>query len=160
MQQEFKSWPAAILLLVGYSTVSCSTDQDIIAEDEFVAARPDDIEWAPIPEAPEIQAVTLVGNPEAPGPLIERFRIPPNMQIAPHTHQDARTYTILSGEWKLGFGKTFDDETLQAFPAGSMYRLPAGVPHFQAAGSEGAVIQIESIGPTSIDFLELNGSIP
>jgi len=32
--------------------------------------------------------------------------------------------------------------------------LPARVPHFQAAGPAGAVVQIESIGPTSTDFIE------
>jgi hypothetical protein len=32
--------------------------------------------------------------------------------------------------------------------------LPAKLPHFQAAGPEGAVVQIESIGATSTDFID------
>ena len=42
---------------------------------------------------------------------------------------------------------------LLSYPAGSMYRLPANVAHFQAAGPSGAVVQIESIGPTRTDFI-------
>ena len=42
---------------------------------------------------------------------------------------------------------------LRSYKAGSLYRLPARVPHFQATGAAGAVVQIESIGPTSTDFI-------
>ena len=72
----------------------------------------------------------------------------------PHTHPSARTYTVLAGEWKLGFGEKFEAEKLRTFPAGSVYRLPAGVPHFQATTVQGALIQIESTGPTRTDYLK------
>ena len=71
----------------------------------------------------------------------------------PHTHPSARTYTVLAGEWKLGFGEKFEAEKLRTFPAGSVYSLPAGVPHFQATSVQGALIQIESTGPTRTDYL-------
>jgi hypothetical protein len=67
---------------------------------------------------------------------------------------DARSYTVLAGEWKLGFGKKLDLTKLRSYAPGSLYRLPARVPHFQVAGPEGAVVQIESIGPTSTDFID------
>jgi hypothetical protein len=51
-------------------------------------------------------------------------------------------------------GDKFDPANLRSYRAGSLYRLPARVPHFQATGPEGAVVQIESIGPTSTDFIE------
>ena len=45
---------------------------------------------------------------------------------------------MLAGEWKLGFGEKFEAEKLRTFPAGSVYRLPAGVPHFQATRGGGS----------------------
>ena len=121
---------------------------------EFVGVTPHDMIWAPIPNDPDILTVTLVGDPNKPGPFVARYKIPPNMQIVPHTHRVARSYTVLNGVWNLGLGKTFDDGSLQSFPKGSFYRLPARVPHFQKAGPEGAVIQVESIGPFTFDLLE------
>ena len=61
---------------------------------------------------------------------------------------------MLEGEWALGFGERFDLAALRRFPAGSMYRLPAGVPHFQATGPHGAVVQIERYGPTRTDLVQ------
>lgn len=96
----------------------------------------------------------LVGDPNDHGPLVARYDIPPNMDVVPHTHRETRSYTVISGIWQLGFGTEFDPRKLQAYPQGSYYRLPPDVPHFQKAGPEGAVIQIESIGPDTFDPVE------
>ena len=61
---------------------------------------------------------------------------------------------MLAGEWKLSFGEKFEAERLRTFPAGSVYRLPAGVPHFQATVVQGALIQLESTGPTRTNYLK------
>jgi uncharacterized RmlC-like cupin family protein len=95
----------------------------------------------------------LLGDLHTPGPLVVRVKLRANLRIEPHTHQEARTYTILSGEWQLGFGDKFDTKKLRVYGQGGLYRLPAKVPHFQASGPRGATIQIESIGPSSTDFL-------
>jgi len=121
----------------------------------FVQIHPDKIEWRSIPEMPSMEFAILLGDPQEEGPLLVRYKLPPDIQIAPHTHSDARTYTVLFGEWRLGFGEIFDAEALITFGPGSAYRLPAEVAHYQAAGPDGAVIQIESIGPTTNEFVEL-----
>jgi uncharacterized RmlC-like cupin family protein len=94
----------------------------------------------------------LLGKPEVAGSLIVRVKLPSNAQVMPHTHPEARTYTVLAGEYKLGFGEKYDATALLSYSAGSLYRLPARVPHFQATGASAAVVQIKSIGPTSDDF--------
>jgi uncharacterized RmlC-like cupin family protein len=96
----------------------------------------------------------LVGKLDAAGPLVVRVQLPPNAQFMPHTHPEARTYTVISGEWKLGFGTQYKETALRTYPPGSMYRLPAQIPHFQSTGAEGAIVQIESIGPTKTEFLK------
>jgi hypothetical protein len=55
--------------------------------------------------------------------------------------------------WTLGFGGTFDASRLRTFPPGSYYRLPAGVPHFHAAGAAETIVQIESVGPSAREFV-------
>jgi len=78
---------------------------------------------------------------------------PATARVMPHTHPDARTYTVLAGEWKLGFGPNFDETALLTFPAGSVYTLPANVAHFQATRATETLIQVETVGPTSTDFV-------
>ncbi len=119
----------------------------------FIEVVVDAIKWVANPTVPGSDYAVLVGDPSKPGPLVVRARLPPNVRIDPHTHPDARTYTVLAGEWKLGFGETFDPSALRTYPAGSVYRLPARVPHFQATGPVQTSVQIESVGPTSTDFI-------
>lgn len=143
----------AIVVLIA----SCTGDDIPEADTEdtvFVAAQPKDINWTPIPDGGGILTAILVGNPNEHGPLVFRYEIPPSMEIMAHTHREIRSYTVIEGTWELGFGEAFDSRKLEAYPEGSFYRLPAGMPHFQRAGPLGAIIQIESIGPDSFDPIE------
>lgn len=119
----------------------------------FIERRADQIEWRPNPAVAGGQIALLVGDPTKQGPLVLRIRMPPNIVVQPHTHPDTRTYTVLQGEWKLGFGERYDASKLRSYSVGSIYHLPAGIPHFQAAGSTETIVQIESIGPTRTDFI-------
>lgn len=121
---------------------------------ELIEVRPEQIRWQSHPAVPGGQFAVLVGNPREAQPLVFRIKLPPNITFQPHTHPEARTYTVLAGEWKLGLGEKFDAAQLRSYPAGSLYRLGAKVPHFQATGATETIVQIESIGPTSTDFLK------
>lgn len=120
----------------------------------FVQVLRRDIKWLPHPAVPNGQMAILIGDPDKAEPVVLRVRYPPNVRIMPHTHPDARTYTVLAGEWKLGFGATYDAAALRDFPAGSVYRLPAKLPHFQATGPSETIVQIESVGPTATNFVD------
>jgi quercetin dioxygenase-like cupin family protein len=119
----------------------------------FIQVLPPDIKWVNNPVVPGGQTAILLGDPKKALPLVIRIKLPPNSKIMPHTHPESRTYTVLAGEWKLGFGTQYDSTELRTFPAGSIYRLPAAVPHFQATGSHETIVQIESQGPTRTDFI-------
>lgn len=113
----------------------------------------DNIKWVPNPTVPGSQAAILLGDPLSAGPLVVRVRFSKPVEIMPHTHPEARTYTVLRGVWKLGFGERYNAANLRSYPAGSVYRLPAGIPHFQASGPGETIVQIESIGPSGTTFL-------
>lgn len=123
------------------------------APEGFIEVPADRVPWQSRASLPGTEIAILLGEASKPGPLVVRVRMPPNQRVQPHTHPDARTYTVLEGEWLLGFGDKFDTANLRSYKAGSLYRLPARVPHFQATGAAGAAVQIESIGPTSTDFI-------
>ena len=139
---------AAAAVLIGCVTAAQDPPPD------FRFALPAEMQWTAHPIVPGAELAVLLGNPAQPEPAVVRMRFPAEVRIMPHTHPEARTYTVLTGEWKLGFGVRFDPDRMLSFPAGSVYRLPAGVPHWQATGVEGATIQIESVGPSRTDFLD------
>ncbi len=126
------------------------SDEDIPG---FVAVLPSDIRWIPEPQAPGAALAILLGHPDRPGPFVVRVRLPADMKVMPHTHPVARTYSVLAGEWKRGFGDVYDASKLLAFPAGSFYRLPAMVPHYQVTGPTETVIEIHAVGPSTTDFV-------
>jgi len=113
----------------------------------FIKVSPQDIKWLQIQQFQEDNFAIFLVDPSRFGPLVIRRRFHADARINPHTHL-ARTYTVLEGEWALGFGERFDLAPLRRFPAVTIYRLPPGVPHFQVTGPHGAVVQIETYGPT------------
>lgn len=141
-------------LIACLSAVATAQTNPTDAPRGFVAVHADSVPWQAHPSIKGAQFAILLGKPNEAGPLIVRVKLPPNAQVMPHTHPEARTYTVLSGEWKVGFGDKYDAAALLAYAPGSMYRLPAKVAHYQAAGSSGAIVQIESIAPTSTDFIK------
>lgn len=143
----------ALILVLSGSSVAPSSAIDAEEPPGFVQVVPSAIKWLPSPVVPGAQRAILLGDPEQAGPLVIRIKVPARAQIMPHTHPEARTYTVLAGEWKLGFGEKYDAGKFRTFTVGAMYRLPAKVPHFQATGGVETIVQIEAIGPSGHDFL-------
>jgi quercetin dioxygenase-like cupin family protein len=119
----------------------------------FVAAQPDALKWMPNPSVDGAQTAVLVGSPQQPGLLVVRIKLPAHTKVAPHTHPADRTYTVLAGEWKIGFGEKFDESKLLSFKAGALYHLPAGIAHFQSTGDSETIVQVQSNGVNRIDFI-------
>ena len=140
-----------ISLMLALHTGRCHVRQD--EPTGFAQVLPNAIKWVASPVVRGTYRAVLLGNPDEAGPFVMRVKAPPGTRIMPHTHRDERVYTVLAGEWKLGFGEKFDTGKLMTFPAGSVYRLPANVPHFQATGQSETIVQINSVGPSTTEFL-------
>ena len=82
----------------------------------FVEVNADRVPWQPRPSMPGTEIAILLGEPREPGPLVVRVRLPANQRVPPHTHPDARTYTVLAGDWKLGFGDKFHPDEAAQLP--------------------------------------------
>ena len=95
----------------------------------------------------------LIGDPTKPGLYTVRVAIAAGSQVPPHAHRDNRSITVVSGNWQVGYGTTFDAKALKALPPNSVYTEPAGQPHFSLAGDEPVVILVTGYGPSDTKFV-------
>lgn len=116
---------------------------------------PQDIKWGATPPSlpAGAEAAVLYGNPTKEGMFALRVKMPKGYKIAPHTHPKPEVITVISGKFSLGLGSKADRANIESLPAGSFSSMPPGVGHYVFV-DEDAVVQINSIGPWSIDYLD------
>ena len=110
---------------------------------------PQDIAWTQRRTSPDVFYAGIYGDPAKPGPYAFRVRAQAGHRLAPHTHPDERTVTVLLGTYWSAVGETFADDKLLAFPAGSFYVIPAGVPHYSAVLEGEVEFQEAGVGPSA-----------
>jgi len=121
----------------------------------FRAVRAEDIDWQPFPAFPAAaRLAVLVGEPAKSGLYVIRVKIPGGVKLIPHTHQEDRIYTVISGVFYIGLGEEFDESKLVAYPPGAVLALPGGQPHFHWAKSGEYVTQVSATGPLSIAYVD------
>ena len=73
----------------------------------FEAILPEEIGWKPFPAfPPSARLAVLVGEPLQPGPYTIRVKVPHGVKLMPHKHPEDRVYTVISGVFYIGLGKT------------------------------------------------------
>lgn len=121
---------------------------------EFGAVLPESIKWQAFPAfPPEARLAIVVGDPTKAGPYTVRVKLPAGVQLMPHTHSEDRIYTVISGVFYIGLGKTFDPDKLQAYPPGAVLTLPANTPHFHWAKSGDYMTQVSGVGPLGMKYI-------
>lgn len=118
-----------------------------------VPVLPNSVPWQSPPSLPGVSGAWMVGAQDKPGFYAFRVRIAAGARIAPHTHPDERSTTVLSGTLHVGFGGAFDESRLVTVPAGAIYVAPAGVPHYIWAKDGEAVYQESGIGPSATTMI-------
>ena len=101
-----------------------------------------------------IETRILSGDPTKSGPYAIELRVPPNTQIAAHTHRDNRMATVVSGTWFFGYGATADETKAKSLAAGAFYTEPAAAPHFAFTRDSAAVVYIIGDGPTDTVYVD------
>jgi quercetin dioxygenase-like cupin family protein len=102
----------------------------------------------------QVQTLVVSGNPDAAGLYTILLRVPPHTKIAPHSHPDDRSATVISGTWRIAYGETFDEKSFKTLPPGSFYTEPAGVAHFAQTGDSTVVVQITGYGPSGVHYVD------
>lgn len=101
-----------------------------------------------------IRTKVLAGDPAASERYSILLFVPAHTTIAAHSHRDDRVASVVSGEWHIGYGRTFDEGSLKRLPPGSVYTEPAGAAHFAHTGDEAVIVQITGLGPTDTQYVD------
>ena len=126
------------------------------AEDitKVTLVKPDALTWKDNPNIPKGgQVAVLVGDPTKAEVVVQRVKLPANYKVPPHTHPYAETVTVISGSVGFGMGEKFDATKGELVKAGALFAQPAKHAHYVWTGKEGAIIQVQFVGPGGIDYI-------
>ena len=101
-----------------------------------------------------VHTKVLFGDPAKAGVYSILLFVPAHVTIEAHTHRDNRVATVVSGEWRFGYGDHFDAKRLKTLPPGSVYSEPGGVEHFAQTTDTAVVVQISGYGPTDTKYFD------
>ena len=142
----------AVAALVAAGFVAQAPAQSVKPTEQPVIMTLDKVVWRPM-GPPGMTVAVVHGDPSAAAPYTMLIKIPAGMKIPPHSHPDGwRTSVIISGTLHFGFGNTWDDAALKAFPPGTIWTEPPGANHFVWAKSGEVIAMLTAMGPT--------GSVP
>jgi hypothetical protein len=115
---------------------------------------PGDIQWkeglTSIPAGAKY--AVLEGDPTKEGLFTMRIWFPDGFKIQPHWHPAVEHVTVLSGEFNVGMGETFDTAKGHALPAGTFAFMAAQMRHFAWAKGD-TVVQVHGMGPWQINYV-------
>jgi len=117
------------------------------AEEGIRIIAPERIEYKADANMPGISFAVLSGNPKQ-GDYTVRVKIAPGARLAPHYHPDARTVTVIAGNYYFAEGENFDEGALRGYGPGTTIVVPAGKAHFAGTRDDGATVQESGPGPT------------
>ena len=122
------------------------------------AFTPDKVVYGPPPATvpPGAQFAVLEGDPTAStGDFTVRVKMPDGYRFPPHWHPKRENVTVISGNFKVGMGDTFDAAKMMTFGPGSFAYMDPSMHHYAMASGE-VVIQIHGMSPLQINYVNPN----
>lgn len=122
------------------------------------AFTPDKIKYGPVPTfvPAGAQLAVLEGDPTAStGDFTIRLKMPDGYRIPPHWHPNRENVTVISGNFKVGMGDTFDENKMMTFGAGSFAYLDPSMHHYAMANGE-VVVQVHGMSPLQFNYVNSN----
>lgn len=125
------------------------------AQTAMTMLRAESVTWTVAPALPKgFQSTTVYGDPMKAGDMVvQRIKLPAHALVPPHTHPFAETVTVISGTVGFGMGDKID-RSGQMLGPGGLYAHPANDPHYVWTGDEGAIVQIQYIGPGGVTYID------
>ena len=136
-------------VLAAFAVFTPARAADVVPDPKVLEFKlPSKIPWGPVTPGGS-QVALLYGDPAKPGIYVLLNKWLPGHMSKPHTHENDRFITVISGTWWVGSGDTWDPAQTTAMPAGSYVRHFAKQVHWDGAKDEETVIQIVGIGPAT-----------
>jgi len=101
-----------------------------------------------------VHTKVIFGDPSKAGFYTILLFVPAHTTIQAHSHRDNRVAVVVSGEWRIGYGKHFDAKALKRLPPGSVYSEPGRDNHFARTEADPVVVEISGYGPTDTLYVE------
>lgn len=114
---------------------------------------PSEIKWADVPSLPPGAKIAVIEGPlnEA-RPITARIKFPANYRLPAHHHPVIEHVTVLSGMFNMGMGDKLDMTKTTALPVGGFAIMQPGTHHY-AWTSEETIVQIHSVGPWGVTYV-------
>lgn len=130
----------------------CSTNT--AAGDDLPAVYPPEtMRWQSPPWDARVSATWIIGAEKESAPYLQRVRIAPGGRIPRHWHPDTRQTTVLAGSLHVSFGAAGETTREVVLPAGSVYVVPAHLPHEVWPEDGNVTYQETGTGPTATHLL-------
>lgn len=94
-----------------------------------------------------VARANLLGARDQAGPFVQRVRLPPDFHPGAHVHDGDLNASILRGEIHF---RVSDGPVLRLTAGGYLY-VPAGLPHEEWSGPEGAEFEARGLGPQTTE---------
>jgi len=134
-------------VMVALALTATSAPSALAQSTEKLASKPDAIIYQAVPEYGGLEVAILRGHPNQEGPYTIRVKFPPGVRSKPHSHDQDRYITVISGTWHFGLGTSGGCEGTTPLPAGSFAKHPAGLVHYDGGCAEETLVQISGQGP-------------
>ena len=149
---RLSSWLLLPFLLVLSTTVSAQKEESTFG---FIHLPAADIQFDAVPEVSGLGYAVLSGDPNSAGVYVIRLRISPGLTFPPHSHDQDRHVTVISGIWAFGTGFSGKCDNTIPLAAGAYVMHPKGAVHYDGAcGDEPVEVQISGLGPVSTTWVE------
>jgi quercetin dioxygenase-like cupin family protein len=119
------------------------------------AFTPDKIPYGPVPSfvPTGAQLAVIEGDPgSSTGDFTVRLKMPDGYRIPPHWHPKRENVTVISGNFKVGMGDSFDESKMMTFGPGSFAYLDPSMHHYAMASGE-AVVQVHGMSPLQFNYV-------
>jgi len=91
-------------VMVALALTATSAPSALAQSTEKLASKPDAIIYQAVPEYGGLEVAILRGHPNQEGPYTIRVKFPPGVRSKPHSHDQDRYITVISGTWHFGLG--------------------------------------------------------
>jgi quercetin dioxygenase-like cupin family protein len=127
-----------------------------LAQHAHTMVNASEVQWKEGPASlPGTQISVLYGDMSKEGMFVARLKFPANYKVPAHTHPVDEIVTVISGEFRLGMGKEYNEAQLKPYTAGGLVAMPPGTEHFVQTKQE-TVVQISTRGPWGLKYVNPN----